>query len=201
MNSTNIQDLPTDPSGGGSISGNVSLMISETSPPISSDGGAVPATSTSSSGSLDQNTINHIINTLQQASITGATNLPNRDIPRTSELQDPFVQPNYVPPAARHSYIEQDESNERMIQRHEKEEANARYMDSVYNELQTPLLLSLLYFIFQLPFFKTLCHKYLPTVLNKDGNWNLNGLLMSSLFFGGSFYFISKTMAQVNRLV
>ena len=75
--STSILDLPTDPLGGGSISNNISLTASETV----ND----PSQSQSQSAfSLDQTTINQIVNGLQQATLNGATQLPSRDIPMTT---------------------------------------------------------------------------------------------------------------------
>ena len=49
--------------------------------------------------SLDQSTISQIVNGLQQASISGTTTLPSRDIPQNTESfsHDPAVQVNYIP--------------------------------------------------------------------------------------------------------
>ena len=100
-NTTNINDLPTDPTGGGSISGNVSLVASEAT-----------QNHPSSEISLDQSTISQIVNGLQQASATGVTGLPSRDIPRSTEglTHDPQIQPNYVPspPMNKRDFIHED---------------------------------------------------------------------------------------------
>ena len=69
---TSIMDLPTDPTGGGSIGGNVSLSINETNKVISG-GGNVGGQG--QGVSLDQSTINQIVNGLQQASSAGLTQL------------------------------------------------------------------------------------------------------------------------------
>ena len=94
INTTSINDLPTASSTGGSIGGNISLDINETN----KNKGAM---------TLDQNTISQIVNGLQQASLSGATQLPSRDIPlQTDQLtSDIQVQPNYVPPATTRDYI------------------------------------------------------------------------------------------------
>ena len=111
INTTSINDLPTDPSAGGSVGGNVNLVISETSQ------SSVPApVNSSQSLSLDQSTISQIVNSLQQASLAGVTTLPSRDIPLHTEqlTQDAQIQPNYVPPPQMIDYINEsdDESVE-----------------------------------------------------------------------------------------
>jgi len=89
--STSILDLPTDPVGGGNVSNNITMSATEN---------VVPQSGQNQAGfSLDQSTISQIVNGLQQASLTGATQLPSRDIPMTTtgHSTDPQVQPNYVP--------------------------------------------------------------------------------------------------------
>ena len=72
---TSIMDLPTDPTGGGSIGGNISLSANESN--VCNQNSVAP-----NGVSLDQTTINQIVSGLQQASSTGATQLASRDIPR-----------------------------------------------------------------------------------------------------------------------
>ena len=95
--STSITDLPTDPANGGTIGGNISLSTSENA---QGNSNASP-----SSLSLDQTTINQIINGLQQAG--SSTALPSRDIPRNVEsiTHDEQIQPNFIPKASSTDYI------------------------------------------------------------------------------------------------
>ena len=104
-NSTSINDLPTDPAGGGSIGGNVSFSANEK---ISN---TQPTNTNQPSMSLDQSTIAQIVNGLQQASSSGLTQLQSRDIPRTTETltQDEQIQPNYIPQTSNHDYIKENE--------------------------------------------------------------------------------------------
>jgi hypothetical protein len=194
MNSTtNINDLPTDPTGGGNSTGHVA-----SSPSSSGQGGS------GSQMSLDQTTINQIISGLQMASATGATQLPSKDIPRTTETltQDAQVQPNYVPPPPpQHmNYIDEQETTEEIIQEYNKRESNQNKMDEFYDEIQTPLMLVVLYFIFQLPVVRKTLARYLPMMFHTDGNFNINGYIMTSILFGGLYYVISKCMSQISRL-
>jgi len=192
INTTSINDLPTDPSAGGSVGGNVNLVINETN-----SSQQIPPQANSQL-SLDQSTISQIVNGLQQASLAGATTLPSRDIPiRTEQItQDPQVQPNYVPQPEIRDYINESDDD---INKYYINEKNQNTLDSIYDELQAPLLLAVLYFLFQLPFFKKGVFKYLPFLCHSDGNYNFNGLLFTCSLFGFIYYSLSKSVRQFSK--
>lgn len=193
MDTTSIMDLPTDPTGGGSIGGNVSLSANEKIQPMPGQG--------PNGVTLDQTTINQIVSGLQQASSTGATQLPSRDIPRNTEsiMQDPQIQPNYIPPQSNNDYITEYEDNEDIIQNYN---SNAKYgdsLDQLYEEIQIPLLISVLYFLFQLPIFKRYLYKFFPALFSKDGNVNLYGFCFTSALFGLLYYMLAKMTSHFSR--
>jgi hypothetical protein len=192
INTTSINDLPTDPAGGGSVGGNVNLVISE-----QQQMSQIPA-AMGAGLSLDQSTISQIVNGLQQASLAGATTLPSRDIPLHTEqlTQDAQVQPNYIPPPQMRDYINETDDDINNYYRNEKMENS---LDSVYDELQAPLLLAVLYFLFQLPFFKKTIYKYLPFLCHGDGNYNFNGLIFVCGLFGFIYYSLSKTVRHFSK--
>ena len=181
---TSILDLPTDPVGGGNVSNNITMTAQQTQNP-------------SNSGmTLDQTTINQIVSGLQQATIAGATQLPSRDIPINSNniTNDPHVIPNYVPtPPPHNDYIKNHEQSSDMINKYNKSQQINNSLDDIYDEIQTPLLVSVLYFLFQLPFFKKFLYKYIPFLFSNDGNYNINGYLFTSILFGILFHFFMKT--------
>ena len=186
INTTNINDLPTAPSTGGSIGGNVSLSINETNK-------QTPQLS------LDQNTISQIVNGLQQASLSGATKLPSRDIPLQTEqiTSDAQVMPNFIPIPTNKNYINDiDIDNDNIYYKMEHRKST---LDSMYDEFQTPLLLSVLYFLFQLPIFKKIIFKYLPFFCNQDGNYNFNGLVFTCILFGSVYYSLSKLVKNFSK--
>lgn len=185
--STSILDLPTDPVGGGNISNNISMSATEN---VSQQPGQPSA-----GFSLDQSTISLIVNGLQQASISGATLLPSRDIPMTTtgHSTDPQIQPNYVPqPQNPVDYIKNYEQSSDMIDEYNKNMSHQNSLDDMYNEIQTPLLLAVLYFLFQLPFFRKFLFSYFPILFSNDGNFNINGFIFSSVLFGLLFYTLNK---------
>lgn len=205
LNTTSINDLPTDPAGGGSIGGNVSLVANETNykiPQTPQYNAQMPGPQQGQQApggmSLDQTTISQIVNGLQQASIAGATSLPSRDIPQNTQsiVNDPAIQANYVPPPqpSQKDYIKDDDNTYTY-----KEENINNSLDAVYDEIQAPLLLSVLYFFFQLPIMRKLIFKYVPFLCNVDGNYNFNGLVFTSALFGFVYYFLTKSMSHFNK--
>jgi|UniRef100_A0A6C0D8B7 hypothetical protein len=192
---TSIMDLPTDPTGGGSVGGNISLSANEKHVTFNQNSmgpGGV---------SLDQTTINQIVSGLQQASSTGATQLASRDIPRNTEniSHDPQIQPNYIPPQSNNDYITEEEENDDIVQNYNKREKQGDSLDQLYEELQIPLLISVLYFLFQLPIFKRYLYKFFPALFSKDGNINLYGFAFTSSLFGMLYYLLSKIMTHLSR--
>ena len=187
--STSILDLPTDPVGGGNVSNNISMNAVENiqiSQQQQQQGGL----------SLDQTTISQIVSGLQQASVSGATQLASRDIPMTStgHNMDPNIQPNYVPPPPPQNmnYINDYENSSDMVNDYNKNASRQNSLDDMYNEIQTPLLLAVLYFLFQLPFFRKFLFGYFPVLFSNDGNLNINGFLFTSALFGLLFYALNK---------
>jgi len=184
--STSILDLSTDPISGGNVNNNISVSATE----------IVQPSNPTSAISLDQSVISQIVSGLQQASIAGATQLPSRDIPMNtvSYTSDPQIQPNYVPPPppTNRDYINEYQESSEIIGNYNKNINNQNSLDDIYSEIQTPLLLAVLYFLFQLPFFRKFLFNYFPILFSKDGNLNINGFLFTSALFGLSFYSINK---------
>jgi len=188
--STSITDLPTDPANGGTIGGNISLSTSE-----NTQGN----TNASPSLSLDQTTINQIINGLQQAG--SSTALPSRDIPRNVEAitHDEQIQPNFIPKASSNDYIKENEENDDIIYNYNKNAQRGDSLDQLYEEIQIPLLISVIYFLFQLPIFKSNLFHFFPALFMKDGNMGLYGYFFTSSLFGLLYYLLSKITTHFSR--
>lgn len=187
INTTSIDDLPTDPSHGGSVAGNVQLAIHEQ-----------PQQSQANPVSLDEKTISQIVSGLQQASLTGSTSLPSRDIPLMTEqlTKDEQINPNYIPQPQNTNFINDDNDD---ISRYYNKERRENSLDELYDEMQAPLLLGVLYFLFQLPIFKKLVFKYLPFLCHTDGNYNFNGLIFTCSLFGFIYYLLYKIVKKFSK--
>lgn len=216
--STNIMDLPTDPSIGQQqipvqmISGGIApqtqqtpqLQQQQSSQPFHQMVQQVspqPLPPQIQQSSLDPSTASELLQSIAMASQKGATDLPSRDIPVQTQhlVQDVQITPNYIPPVNNRDYIdEEEETNERMLEQAARKDRNEKQMDALYAELQIPLLVAILYFLFQLPFFNKLLYAYVPRLFTEDGQKNIYGYFFMSALFGILYYILTKSLQIVS---
>lgn len=150
-----------------------------------------------------QNVMNELVNGLQRASASGMTNLPSRDIPMntTGMMNDAQINPNYVPQNYRKEetddYISQHEEEAISEAKYANHVNNVDTMENVYKLIQVPLLVGVLYFAFQLPVFRKYMLKYIPSVFNTDGNYNISGLIFVSALFGLGYFGLTRVLDSV----
>ena len=147
---------------------------------------------------INQQNLNNFITGIQQASAAGMTALPSRDIPQNQEVltRDQQIKPNYIPAPdqQQQDYIREHQTNEDIIREHMRRQQKTDSLDNLYNELQIPILLAVLYFTFQLPVVRKNVFKFLPSLFSKDGNPNLSGYIMNSLLFAALYFGLNKGM-------
>lgn len=197
---TNLADLPTDPIAGGAQ--NIVLQTSESNinyrPIVEATGNKQPQ---ETGGINNQKVMNEFITGIQQASASGVTNLPSRDIPNnTVHFADEQVQPNFVPQLEQQDYIQTNDTEQEIMARRNKQNKSSDSLEVLYDEFQIPIIIGLLYFIFQLPVVRSKFLTMLPALFNKDGNPNLTGYILNSLFFGGLYYIISKALIHLQHV-
>jgi hypothetical protein len=175
---TNIESLPNELG-----KNNVSLSIKETPQPT----GSLPP-------QLSKDSINQIVSGLQDAASTGMTSLPSRDLPMNNKTitQDEQQKPNYVPESENTNYIEDNSDFESILKRGREENNEQDRLDMLYDEMQTPVLVMILFFAFNLPYFNKSLLKSLPSLFLRDGNLKLSGYIFKTFSFGISFYGITK---------
>ena len=123
--------------------------------------------------------------------------LAPRDIPLTTNyLHDEQVQANYIPkPKLTRNYLhEYEEDFESNQIKHEAKKHRESKVDEILTELQTPILIMILFFMFQMPIINTMIFKRFSflSIYTLDGNFNFYGLLLKSIFFGSLYYFMHK---------
>lgn len=129
------------------------------------------------------------------------TDLPSRDIP-INDLQfnqDSFIKQNSIPINLQNSnenndYIGNILDKEKILTDTIKENNYYDNLDYIYNLFQLPILIGLLFFIFQLPFVKSKMFFFLPMLYHKDGNPNLLGYIINSIFFATLFILVQKLL-------
>jgi len=142
-----------------------------------------------------QSAIQQLENDVMQAANNGLTSLPNRDIPNQNVhlTTDAQVQPNYIPKSVHfNDYVQSYESEQELLAKHLAKENRKDSLEVVYQELQIPILVGFLFFILQLPFFKQLMSRNFPSLILKDGNFNLNGYVVSSIIFTFGFFNVQE---------
>ena len=143
-----------------------------------------------------QKNLNQFVTGIQQASAAGMTGLPSRDIPQsqTHLTQDMQIQPNFVPTGGPQDYIYDHQTSEEIVQKNAQRQAKTDSLDELYNELQTPLLIAVLYFLFQLPVVRKNIFNFAPMLFQKDGNPNLSGYVINSCLFASLYYALTKSL-------
>jgi len=177
INTTSITDLPSNP-------GNIQMKVQDQH--VNTPENNTSTSINAQQFSLDQSTISQIVNGLQQASISGATKLPSRDIPMDQNhlTHDEQTRPNYVPMIQqKNKYIDEDDDIQPKSQ-------NKNIFENFFDYFQLPLLLAVMYFIFEMPSFKSMLLSYLPFLFGIDGNYNFNGITIVSIIFSFLYYFI-----------
>ena len=83
-----------------------------------------------------------------------------------------------------------DAINEEKIRTHRAQQSKESYQDSLLEALQLPILVGLLFLLFQLPLIDRMIFQRLSflNIHNSDGNYNTNGILLRSVLFGLMFY-------------
>lgn len=209
---TSITDLPEN------ITMSVHPAPSIQLPPMpqAPTGGATPQQQAQQLPPIDPAIINQLVTGLQQATASGATRLRSSDIPMDSLplAADPNVQQHHIPhhpqyqgstphhnqsPYQEHdqdypNYIQEEDNMDDIILRNTKRTSYNNQVEMWMDEFQVPLMVSILFFLFQLPIVKKMFHEYLPFLYYLDGNMNVNGYILVSLFFGILYYVLCKIL-------
>ena len=122
---------------------------------------------------------------LKDAQSSGATVLPSRDIPQqTLGIQNDYqTKPDYIPETKSEDYIGNTLDKEKIIIDNKKKQNQQDNLDYLYQSIQLPLLVGILYFLFQLPFIRKNILTFLPNLFKKDGNPKLSGYIFNSVMF------------------
>ena len=125
--------------------------------------------------------------------------LPQRDIPMDmAGFRDEAAKPNYIPPPPPNTpnYVSEQES---ILREKKVTESMKRAIDHKFDilaELQMPLVISILFWIFQMETINRLFAKYLKfaNLFGEDGVINGTGILLKSVLFGAAYYGILQLM-------
>ena len=160
------------------------------------------------------NVMNEVLQGVQRASANGMTMIPTRDIPMNpnSFTHDDQARPNYVPPyeggggagagagaGGERDYIREHTSMENIVRANARQSNQLDSLEAIYYDLQMPILLGVLYFIFQMPVFRAQLLHFLPSLFGEDGNFKMIGLIATSSMFASSFFVIMKIFNKLGE--
>ena len=151
---------------------------------------------------VDPNAMNKVLSGLQQAQMQGMTQLPSRDIPMNTHqmTQDKQIQPNYVPDSDKKEYIEEEDTYESLLKKKKDKMEQEDRLDLLYNEMQMPILIMVLFFMFQMPYAQKKFLQIFPSMFKQDGNMKMSGYLLKTSMFGMSFYAIMKLSKYASEI-
>lgn len=162
-------------------------IIGQTSHPVNTNSGT-------------QQTYNELVGQIQQADKIGATQLPSRDIPQISNdiTMDTSTKPNYIPEQEKiEDYINNYQTPDEIIEENHQDETRIDSLELTYRELQMPLLIAVLYFLFNLPIIRKYVRGFIPNLFKADGNPNLSGYVFNSLLFAFMYYLLNKAISKL----
>ena len=150
--------------------------------------------------------MNEVMQGVQRASANGMTMIPTRDIPMNpnSYTHDDQSRPNYVPEksvhfADGHDYIKEHASMESIVRANARQSNQIDTIEAIYYDLQMPILIGVLYFIFQMPIFRAQLLHFLPSLFAEDGNLKIMGLTATSVMFAGTFFVITLVFKKLGE--
>jgi hypothetical protein len=166
---------------------------------VSAQGQRIPA-----QHALSQEDASSLVSGLQNAAQAGVLSLPSRDIPMVSSqvAMDGEARVNYVPqpPTGQPDYIGNTQTADEIIAHSNKIKSREDTMDSIYEELQTPLLIGIMFFVFMIPSVRSFMFKSFPMLLQTDGNPTLGGYVYIAGLFGLIYYVLNKLMFHFSQV-
>ena len=107
---------------------------------------------------------------------------------------------NYVPEPKERDYIGNTQTTDEIIAYSNKMKSREETMDSIYDELQTPVLIGILFFVFMIPSVRSFMFKSFPMLLQTDGNPTLGGYVYIASLFGLIYYILNKLLYHFSQV-
>lgn len=188
---TNLADLPIGPS----TNQPVQLETQEKNIIISDE--ADKLAKQREKETMDMNTL---VSGIQEANINGNLSLPVRDIAQqqTHITQDEQSKVNFIP-NAENDYISEQPSTDHIIKQEALRQKAIKNSDTIFDQLQVPIVVGILFFAFQTPKIKEIAIQKLPSLFVNDGNINTIGSILFSILFAGSYFALNKGIEYLSE--
>jgi hypothetical protein len=133
--------------------------------------------------------------------------LPSRDIPMstTNYSQDEEIHANYIPTPPKNKRVkdyikEYDETESTRIREHESSKFRQHWIEEAFRSYQLPLLIAILYFIFQMNVVSRVLFLYLGKFgwfYQENGAMNVYGMLFKSILFASVYWVIQYILYYI----
>lgn len=149
---------------------------------------------------MDQKQMNTMIGEINNAGQQGLTRLAE-DIPRQTGhiTHDTQSIPNNVPPPQNSTpidYIQNMATQEEIAQKINLQTNKKQTLDYFLDEIKIPLVISIIYMLFQYPILKKFLLSKFPTLFNELGSYTKTGNVVVSLLFGITYYLVIKIIEK-----
>jgi len=108
---------------------------------------------------------------------------------------DAEIQPSYLPPTKLTTdYLKDFElETSKLAIDYQKNKHRSEHLENIWGEMQIPILLGVLFFLFQMPYWNLLMFRYFKFLglFGEDGNMNIYGIFIKSVMFGISCYWVT----------
>jgi hypothetical protein len=191
--STNIDDLPNAAS---QENANMNMYVSEKNTDYN------PSYDTEKPPTIDNKSVNDILSQTNHVAMSGALELPMRDVPRNAHNinLDEQVNTEYMHDRHRADYIQNWEDNQQIMYDQQRSDIQLDNMEVVYEQFQLPILIMMIYFFFHLPVVNKWFHRTFTFCFMKDGNMNFQGYVLKSFLFALLFYVLNKNINYIARM-
>lgn len=143
------------------------------------------------------------INGIQQASMMNNNmDLPSRDIPTNTNhmTQDIQIQPNYLPNGGNTNFIDNRVSQDLINDYNQRNNNILNNNDYVYEQLKIPVIISILFFIFNFNSINNNLYAIFPSLFKSDSTLKTSGFAFKSILFGVSYYSVNNLLIYFSKM-
>ena len=114
--------------------------------------------------------------------------------------QDIQIQPNYVPNGANTNFINNSMSQDLINEYNYRQNNILNNNDYIYEQLKVPLIVSILFFIFNLNTINDNLNAVFPSLFKSDSTLKNSGFALKSLLFGVAYYSLNNLLLYFSKM-
>ena len=150
----------------------------------------------------DPSLVQHLAGIQETNMLNNGMALPSRDIPTNTNhfSQDQQTNPNWVPQEQQTNYINNQVSQDMINQFSQQQNNILNNNDVIYDQLKVPIIISILFFIYNFNSFDKSLLNHLPFLFTHDQHLKKSGMFIKSLLFGAGYFAINKGIDHFSKI-